>query len=56
METFKIEVMETLSRIVEVKAENLDKAVSLIHQQYREQIIILDHNDHVTTEINPYVD
>ncbi len=56
METFKIEVMEILSRIVEVKAESLEEALSLIWQEYYKEIIVLDYSDHVTTEIKSFID
>ena len=54
METFKIEVQEFLSRIVEIEAENLHDAVSKVKESYRSEQIILDSDDFVTTEIKEY--
>ncbi len=50
METFKIEVQELLSRVVEVEAESRDEAISKINIQYEKTEIVLDYNDFV--EVN----
>lgn len=54
MKTFKIEVQEFLSRIIEIKAkaENVDEAISKIKKMYQSEKIILDSDDYVKTEIN----
>lgn len=56
METFKIEVQEFLSKIVEVKAENVEGAISRVREMYRNEEIILDETNYVTTDINEYKD
>ncbi len=56
METFKIEVQEFLSRIVEVEAENIDEAVSKVKELHRKEEIVLTDNDYVTTEIEEYIE
>lgn len=50
METFKIEIQEFLSRVVEVEAESRDEAISKINVQYKKTEIVLDYNDFV--EVN----
>lgn len=50
MKTFKIEVTETLSKIVEVSAENIEDALHKTKKLYNNEKIILDENNHVTTE------
>lgn len=50
METFKIEVQEFLSRVVEVEAKSSDEAISKINIQYEKTEIVLDYNDFV--EVN----
>jgi hypothetical protein len=50
METFKIEVQEFLSRVVEVDAESRSEAISKINFQYQKTEIVLDYNDFV--EVN----
>lgn len=52
MEVFKFEVKEYLSRIVDVEAENIDEALSKVKALYRNEEIVLDSSDYVTTEIN----
>lgn len=54
METFKIEVQEFLSRIVEIEAKNIDEAISKVTEMYQNEEIVLDYEDFVTTEIGEY--
>jgi len=54
METFKIEIQEFLSRIIEVEAETKDEAISKVRELYRKEEIVLDSDDYVTTEIEIY--
>ncbi len=49
--TFKVEITETLQRVVEVSANSVDEAISKVHKAYCEEDIVLDSNDHITTEI-----
>lgn len=50
MKTFKIEVKETLSRIVEIKANSTHEAYLLVKEQYQNEEIVLDSEDYVDTE------
>ncbi|MFY7734276.1 MAG: DpnD/PcfM family protein [Bacteroidia bacterium] len=50
METFKIEVTEKLSRIIEVEASSEDEAFSKIQDLYSKEEIVLDADDYVETE------
>lgn len=50
METFKIEVKETLSRIIEVEASSENEALSKIQDLYNKEEIVLDADDYVETE------
>mgnify|MGYP000894893578 FL=1 len=56
METFKIEIQEFLSRIIEVEAENIDEAISKTKEIYQKEGIVLDYDDFVTSEIKEYKD
>ncbi len=56
METFKIEIQEFLSRIIEVEAENIDEAISKTKEVYQKEGIVLDNDDFVTSEIKEYKD
>lgn len=50
METFKIEIKETLSRIIEIEANSMDEAFSKIQDLYKKEEIVLDADDYVETE------
>jgi len=56
MKTFKIEIIETLSKIVEVEAENkqeaLDKAIELYYDG--DDNFVLDYDDRIDSEISLY--
>lgn len=54
MKTFKIEIQEFLSKIIEIEAENIDDAVSKAKEMYQKEEIVLDSDDYVTTEIKEY--
>lgn len=47
MKKFRIEVQESLSRVVEVDAESSSEAVSKINDKYKKAEIVLDYNDFV---------
>lgn len=50
METFKIEVKETLSRIIEIEAVSEIEAYLKVKKMYRNEEIVLDENDFVDTD------
>jgi len=50
METFRIEIQEFLSKVIEVDASNLQEAMSDIQERYAKAEIVLDYNDFV--EVN----
>lgn len=50
METFKIEVKESLLRIVEIEAYSMDEAYLKAKEMYRNEEIVLNENDHIDTE------
>ncbi|GHT13211.1 hypothetical protein FACS189426_17790 [Bacteroidia bacterium] len=52
METFKIEITELLSRLVEVEANSHEEAWQLVNKQYKEEEIVLDYSDFADYEIN----
>ncbi|MFZ4797312.1 MAG: DpnD/PcfM family protein [Bacteroidia bacterium] len=54
MKTFKIEIQEFLSNIVEIEAENISDAISKVKELHRNEEIVLDSDDYVTTEIKEY--
>lgn len=50
MKTFKIEIKETLSRVIEIEANSNEEALSKIEELYNQQEIVLDSTDFVETE------
>lgn len=50
METFKIEIKETLSRVIEIEANSADEAFSKIENLYKNEEIVLDADDYFETE------
>jgi hypothetical protein len=40
METFKIEIQELLSKVVEVQAKNISEAFSKVNDQYKKAEIV----------------
>ena len=53
---FKIEITETLQRIVEVEANNLSEAISKVADTYDNEEIVLDYNDLVGFSIKEAAD
>lgn len=52
MKTFKIEILEFLSEIVEIEANSVDEAISEVKKRYYNEQIVLDDTNFVTTEFN----
>lgn len=50
MESFKIEVKETLSRIIEIEANSNEEALLTIEELYKKQEIVLDAGDFIEAE------
>ncbi|MDD2191461.1 MAG: DpnD/PcfM family protein [Bacteroidales bacterium] len=45
MKTYRIEITETLQRVVEVEADSSEEALSIVENQYKNEDIVLDEND-----------
>lgn len=54
MKKFNVEVVETLSRVVEVEAKTYEEAEAKVDEMYDNQEIVLDYNDLVDTSYKPY--
>ncbi len=52
MKKYSIEVLEVLSRIVEVEASNEEDAIKLVRRKYQKCEIVLDDSDYKLTEIS----
>lgn len=51
---YKIEITETLQRVVEVEADNLSNAILQVTRAYNDEEIVLDAMDFVGFEIKEY--
>lgn len=54
--TYKIEIEETLQRVVEIKADSLDDAITIARERYSNEEYILDENDFKGAEFSEYKD
>jgi hypothetical protein len=52
MKKYSIEVLEILSRIVEVEASDEEDAIEQVRQKYRKCDIVLDDSDYKETEFS----
>ena len=52
MKKYSIEVLEVLSRIVEMEASDDEDALERVRQMYRKCEIVLDDSDYKVTEIS----
>lgn len=56
MKKYKVEITETLQRVIEVQAQSAKDAIELIRQKYKKEEIVLSENDYISTEIDLLVD
>ena len=53
MAKFKVEIIETLSRTIEIDREDVttqDEAIAYVEERYNEQKYVLDADDYVDTQ------
>ena len=56
MTTYKIEIQELLSRIIEIEAPSAQDAIDKAWEMYRAEEIVFDADDWVGTEIDEFTD
>ena len=54
--TYKVEIEETLQKVVEVQADSLEDAFDIVQNKYNSQEYVLDYNDYKGTEFREYKD
>ncbi len=54
MKIYNVEVVETLSRVVEQKAKSYEEAEEIVSEKYDKTEIVLDWNDLEDTSYKPY--
>ncbi len=42
---YKIEIKELLQRVVEIEAENIEQAIDITKEKYKNEEYVLDEND-----------
>lgn len=56
MKNYEIEIIEVLSRVVNISAKNEDEAYFKIKQMYQQEEIVLDDSDYIDTEFKEFKD
>lgn len=56
MQTYKIQIQETLSKTVEIQANTIDEALQIAQKSYQNEEIVLDWSDFVLVEFNEFFD
>lgn len=50
--TYKVEITETLQKVIKVEARNENEAIRLITEQYQNEEIVLDYNNFIDYDID----
>ena len=50
MKVFKVEITETLRKVVEIEAESQDEADTIARERYSNEDIVLDYSDFMDVE------
>ena len=56
MKTYRIEITETLQRIIRIEANSSEEALSIVNNQYKNEDIVLDENDFILKSIDLLTD
>lgn len=54
MKKYKIEITETLQKVIEIEADNEETAILIAKMKYRNQEVILDENDFIEVGFKPF--
>lgn len=55
MQTFKLEIQDVLSKVIEIEAETLSDALDIAHNMYNSEEIVLDYSNFITNTIEEYI-
>jgi hypothetical protein len=53
---YKIEIEELLQRVVEIEAENIEQAIDITKEKYKNEEYVLDENDFKGVKFSKYKD
>ncbi|MFB2578670.1 DpnD/PcfM family protein [Acinetobacter sp. c2-A9] len=56
MPNFHIEIVETLSTVIDIEADNLNEALVIAKQKYLNSEIVLDYSNHTHTNFLEFSD
>lgn len=56
MKVYQIEIEETLQKVVKIKADSLDDAISIAEERYRNEEYILNEDNFMGAEFREYKD
>ena len=51
---FNIQITEKLQRVVSVRANSLSDAIFKVKSKYKNEEIVLDYNDYISTEFDEF--
>ena len=51
---FNIQITETLQKVVTVRANSIEDAIFKVKSQYKNEEIVLDYSNYVSTEIDEF--
>ena len=54
MKEYAVEILEALSRIVYVEADNEDEALDIVRESYFNEELVLDSSDYIDTDFQIY--
>lgn len=52
MKTFEIEIKEVLSKTIKIKANSMNEAIVEVDKLYKNEEIVLDYTNHLSTDID----
>ena len=56
MQTFKLEIQEVLSKVIEIEAETLSDAIDIVNDMYISEKIVLDTSYFVINTIDEHIE
>jgi hypothetical protein len=52
MKNYKVEVFESLAKVIDIKADNPEAALETIKEMYKNEEIVLDSSDFASVDFN----
>lgn len=55
MKSFNIEIIETLVKIIQIEAPDVETAISEVREKYKNEEIVLDADNYLATDIQEFL-